>query len=195
VRRETNLSSVQITLIVGVIVLFLIAALVLRFVFPVPSEFPIWFSWLGAILLGVPCAFVAYTFLRNQELGGFQGKELWLRVGVVGALFAITWLAMPVAKIAFNDQWGVATWIVSISAMILAGGAASMLGLDFDYLTGVMHYGFYLACALFARTLAGIGVLPGWYDEVAPEQSEIAPVLSMWFQHAAEMMGCLELGL
>ena len=48
-----------------------------------------------------------------------------------------------------------------MAAMIGIGGAVAMSVLDFDYLTGVLHYGMYLGCTLLLRWIAGVGVFPG----------------------------------
>ncbi|MEZ6096628.1 MAG: hypothetical protein R3C03_20765 [Pirellulaceae bacterium] len=179
-RADTNLSPVQITLIVGTILMFLIGALVWRItgVGQDSATFSEIVAGVFVFLLAAPCSVVAYSFLRNQELGAFLGMELWARVGIAMLAFGITWSFMWIAKYAFNDQWTPLTLAVGASAMLLLGGAAAMVIFDFDYLTGLLHYGLYFGCCALTRWIAGCGVLPGWTElnsNPAPTETEIDP--------------------
>jgi hypothetical protein len=161
-RRETELSGVQITLIVGIIVLFLVSALAFRFMVPgvKPDQGEI-FAWVMVTLLAVPCAFAGYTFLRDQERGSFLGRELWIRVAIAAAVYVLLWGSMWLSYYAFNNEWGSTTWFAAATFMLLAGGGVAMAAFDFEYLTGLLHYGMYFSCCLIARSAAGIGLFPG----------------------------------
>src|SRR5262249_47384049 len=74
-RTEVRLTTPQIALIVGSVLVVLIAAVVMRFQFHgknVPNLVPI----LGAVLLGPVLAFATYTFLRDDKLEPFRGTEV-----------------------------------------------------------------------------------------------------------------------
>ena len=159
-RKETNLSTVQWTLIIGSIVGFLAVALILRFSIEDVSQFPLWLIVVSAVVIGPPLIFVAYTFLRNQELDPYRGKQLRSRVAICALIYPITWLAMPLACFAFNDSYETGSYITAAIAMIGIGGFTSMFCFEFDFLMGAVHYGLYLGVCLFGRFLSGVGLLP-----------------------------------
>ena len=161
-RKEAKLTSVHITLIVSLLVLFLICALVFRFMFADPFNFPSWILWISSIVIAPPICFAGYFMLRDPELGGYVGKELWVRILICSAIYALLWLAMPLGKYAFSDNYESGSWIMALIIMAAGGGAAGMLSFDLDYIMGTVHYGLYLVFCLLGRLIAGIGVLPGW---------------------------------
>lgn len=185
-RQETNLSSVQLTLIATSIIGFFVGALVLRIMVPDKSSFPLPILWLAAFLIAPPIVFGAYTFLRDQDLGSFVGKELWVRVLVCSAIYAALWFLMPIAKYAF-DGYEMGSWGSAIGGMIAIGAAASMLTLDLDYFMGIVHFGMYLGICLLGRLIVGIGTLPGM-SETAPPNPELgARLLDVGNQIANQM--------
>ena len=156
-RKETKLSSVNLVLIFGSIILFFLLALMLRFVGLEESQRDI-LLYVGAVLVAVPIAYAGYTFLRNQDAGSFLGKELWMRVLVCGLIYAALWLFMPLFGYMFpGDDLGS---IFALAGMIAVGAAAGMYSFDLDYLTGLLHYGLYLGACLLGRLLVGIDVIP-----------------------------------
>ncbi|MEM7457621.1 MAG: hypothetical protein AAF456_25045 [Planctomycetota bacterium] len=162
-REDTKLSTVQIVLIVVIIVGFFLSALLTRMMIE-ENEFPDWLVWLAAFAIAPPVVYGSYTFLRDQELGSFIGRDLWLRVLGCSAAYALLWFAMPLAKIAFLT-YGLGAWITAIIIMIAAGAAVAMLIVDLDYLMGLVHFGLYLGVCLLMRLIAGIGVLPGMLQQ------------------------------
>src|SRR5262245_50926663 len=74
-RTEVKLQTPQIVAIVGSILLVLILAFVLRMQFP-GGKVPQLVTILGSILLGPALAFAGYTFLRDDELEPYRGKEV-----------------------------------------------------------------------------------------------------------------------
>jgi DNA-directed RNA polymerase subunit RPC12/RpoP len=135
-RKETRLSGVQITMIVVSIIGFVAASVIMRLMTSDQSEFPLWLMGLAALLIAPPLVFVAYTFLRDQELDPFRGNELWGRVFICSAVYALTWIAMPLAYFAFNDSYEVGSYVVAGVAMLSIGGVTGMFCFDFDYLIG-----------------------------------------------------------
>lgn len=160
-RQETELTPVQIALIVASIIGCLAAALLLRFVIAGDaSQFPFWLLLLAAIGAVPPLAYVGYHLLRDQELGTFETSNLRLRVLLCTPIYAALWLAFPLAYIAFDDSYGLGSWLTAITAMLGLGGLAGMYLFDLDYLFGLIHYGLYLLTCLSGRWLAGLGFLP-----------------------------------
>ena len=159
-RKETTISRVQLTLIAVSIIGFLAIAFVMRILIPDKAEFPMWLLGLSAFLIAPPLVYVAYAFLREQELDSFMGNELWARVLICSAVYALTWIAMPLAAFAFNDSYEVGSYVIAGVAMLGIGGVTGMLCLDLDYFLGSVHYGLYLGICLLGRWLAGVGFLP-----------------------------------
>ncbi|MBX3418962.1 MAG: hypothetical protein KF851_15265 [Pirellulaceae bacterium] len=191
-RQETNLSQVQITLIIGVILLFFVGALAFRFTTPSPTPYVAEaFGWALVILLAIPCAFAGYSFLRDQERGSFLGRELWIRVSVTGTLYALTWLSMWIAYYMSDNKWGAAAWGIGATAMILLGGGIGLAALDFEYLNGVLHYGLYFGCCLLARFIAGIGLFPGTRESELINESTVVSMagLAPYFELALSCLG------
>lgn len=160
-REETSLSSVQIALIVLSVVGFLMAALILRLVLADDiSKFPLWLLVVAAIVMAPPLAFVGYHLLRDQELGAFGVRELRKRVLICTPIYALLWLALPIAYFAFSESYGLGSWLTAVIAMLGLGGLAGMFLFDLDYILGLVHYGMYLLVCLIGRWIAGIGFLP-----------------------------------
>ena len=164
-RKEVSLTSIHITLIASLLVLFLICAVIFNFAFPEKPDFPLWILWISALVIAPPICFAGYFLLRDQELDGYVGKQLWQRVLACSAIYALLWFAMPIGKYAFSDNYETGSWIVALIIMGGAGAAAGMLSFDVDYLMGLVHYGLYLTMCIVGRMLAGIGVLPGWFEQ------------------------------
>jgi len=159
-RKDTILSPIQLTIIIASIVGFLVAAFVLRSMLPEAKDFPLWLMGISALLIAPPLVYVAYAFLRDQDLDPFKGSELWARVGICSAVYAITWIAMPIAYYAFNNHYEVGSYVIAGAAMLVAGGVTGMFCFDLDYFMGSVHYGLYMGICLLGRSLAGVGLLP-----------------------------------
>ncbi len=126
--------------------------------------------------MAIPVVFAGYTFLRDQELGTFFGKELWGRVLGVSAVYAVLWLLIPLMNYGFVDM-GKTGAFVAIGIMLGAGAGASMLAFEFDYLVGLLHCGMYLACSLICRFMAGLETIPAPVPPARPSVDNNAQVL------------------
>ena len=170
-RNETNLSGVQIALISCGILAFFIGAFLIRISSLDESQLYVLLI-VGAIAISIPISFAAYTFLRDQERGAFVGKDLWLRISICGAVYALLWLAVPLLDFAFpGNQMGS---MVALGAMIGIGGAAGMLVLDLDYMVGILHYGMYLVCCLIGRVIVELEIFPGLtVNQADPETTRL----------------------
>lgn len=176
-RNETRLSGVQITLIAAAIVLFLVATFIIGVVFEDKENFPLYLLVIGAAVYALPVAYVAYTFLRNQETVGFLGQDLWTRLGICSAVYAALWILMPIMSYAFPGTNNSIGTIVGIVGMIAGGGMIGMYTLDFDYIFGVVHYGMYLCVCLLARLISGLEVLPGGFGSAQDVPSTVISML------------------
>jgi hypothetical protein len=195
-RKDTKLTRVQITIIACCIIGYLLCALVMNLMTADKSQFSMPILWLAAVLIAPPICYAAYTFLRDQELGSFLGKELWVRILICGLIYAFLWLAMPLGKFAFSDSYEMGSWVLALVLMLSIGAAAGMLSLDFSYLSGLLHYGMYLGLCIIGRLIAGIGALPGSVGAPVEEklkQNEIDPLegLMQISNFSSELVACL----
>ncbi len=172
-RSETKLTSTQIAIIACTIIGFLLAAMMMRMMVEDKTEFPAWILRAGSILIAFPVVYGAYTFLRDQELGGFLGRDLWIRIPACSTVYALLWFAFWIANLAFPGNVTL-TCGTGVGAMIAIGAAAAMLLLDLDYLMGIVHFGLYLGVCVLARVILGIGALPGMLNS-APATPEVDP--------------------
>ena len=164
-RTDSSLSQLQIGLIVAALVVFVATAFFIRLTYEDKVNFPLWMMAVSALVIAPPIALGAYNILKDVDLESFKGKSLWMRVAICGGIYALLWMAMPLSKYAFGDEYGTGTWILAAVGMLGGGAAVGMLSLDFDYLTGLLHYGLYLGFCLLGRFIAGIGVLPGMLEQ------------------------------
>jgi hypothetical protein len=75
-RRDTTLSSVQITLIAVAIIGFLLVALLLRLMSDGdPSQVPSWIVYVAAIVVAPPCAMSPTHFLETKTWERFSGAN------------------------------------------------------------------------------------------------------------------------
>ena len=188
-RKETILSRVQLALIAVSIIAFLALSVVMRTMIPEKSDFPFWLLGLSALLIAPPLVYVAYSFMRDQELAPFVGKELWGRVLICSAIYALTWAAMPIAWYAFDSHYEIGSYIIAGVAMLSIGGVTGMFCFDLDFLLGSVHYGLYMGICLTGRWLAGVGALP-----VDEPKMNFAPraVSDLGFDQWADcLLGCL----
>ena len=160
-RKETVLSSVQIAMLIAGIIGFLALAFGLRFM-ELKDDAQLWWVLLGlgALLLAVPLSFVTYHIIRDNDLEPFSGFDLWRRIAICSAVFAITWISLPAARYAFDGHYFIGSWGLASVVMFAAGAVASMGSFEFDWLYGVVHYGLYFAVAIVGRVLAGLPALP-----------------------------------
>ncbi len=164
-RQENKFSMIQLVAMIGSVVAFLIGALCVQLYVEDKSQLSMFLMVVPMAVLAPLVAYGAYNILKDQELDPFVGQELWLRVLICGAIYALLWGGMPLAKYAFGDRYDTGSWILALGGMLAAGGATGMLSFDFDYTMGLMHYGLFLGLCLLARVLAGIGVFPGMLEQ------------------------------
>lgn len=114
----------------------------------------------GAIALAIPLVAAGYWFLQSDELQGYQGKELWTRAAICGGVFAMSWLIYVFVPplIGSHDRLSEITpveMIITISAMIALGTAASVLAMELELAQGVMLFMLYFVITFVLAWLSG----------------------------------------
>ncbi len=132
--QDTKVTRKGLVIGIGSVAVALIGAIVARFT----GGLPMFGVVAVAILLAPPLAWAAYTVLREQELEPFIGQELLVRVLISSvtlvALWFLYWWLPPYLLDA--DSISKMSWVVSgiaLTLLLLAGGFASMLVFEFDY--------------------------------------------------------------
>ena len=156
-RKEVTLSPVVIGATVGAIaVVFGLAFLVGRLAVATGSA--IGLLGFGAVLIGPPLAYAGYGFLRNDELGAFSGRELWLRVFACGWGYAALWgvYAVVVQQVLGGKSPEMYQLAFIIPLFLAVGGGISLAALELDFTNGCLHYAFYLLVAVLLRLTMGL---------------------------------------
>lgn len=163
-RTETKFQPLVFSGVIGLVLVTLLVALVLRGIEGQPD---LWVSALGAILLGPPLAWAGYLFLRDPELEGYEGVELVIRATVCGLVYALLWgLYLFVG----GQLWGadafakgLEIWqmVALVIPLLALGTGAAYVAFDLEPGSGFFHCAMYLAVTVVLRLVAGMSVLPG----------------------------------
>jgi hypothetical protein len=147
IRRKEFVVGWKTWTLVGVSVTAAIAtALYLRFSGQPPAS--LWL-YLGALLIAPPVAMFGYTFLRDDELEGYSGREYLIRVAICSVLFAATWLIYFGLSRYFGSKLLAETPVLQMAGfmigMIAVGAAVSLASLELEVSQSVIHYlGYFL---------------------------------------------------
>jgi len=82
-------------------------------------QMPMWMMVIPMAIVAPLVAYGAYNILKDQEIESFVGQELWLRVLICGAIYALLWAGMPLAKYAFGDRYDTGSWILASLRTVL----------------------------------------------------------------------------
>ena len=111
---------------------------------------------LGLLAISYPLAFAAYTFLRDDELEGYKGKELCVRTAICAAIYVILWGIFAYVKSTMPQielwQWGVLA-----PPFLAMGGGTAWLAFDIEPTEGFLHYSFYLLVTIVLGWVGGLG--------------------------------------
>lgn len=123
-------------------------------------------SWLilslGALILAPPLAWAGYTFLRDEELEPYRGRELLIRVNSCALVYAVIWGLLAVfTNYVFGGRLDLFAQAIAVAAMVGLGAFAAFASLDLDYGVGAMHYGLYLLVTVLLRLVMNLhAILP-----------------------------------
>ncbi len=115
---------------------------------------------LGAIALAPPIVMLAYTFLRDDELEGYTGREYLVRTAICSLVFAVTWfLYCAIALYLDNKSLAevpVVQMAILMAGMIAIGTVASLATLELEAGQAAMHYLTYFAATFFLCLIMGV---------------------------------------
>jgi hypothetical protein len=149
---------------------------------------------LGLLVISPVLVLAAYTFLYDDELEPYRGKELYLRAAACSAAYIVLWGIFAYVKDAVtpNEPQTMTTatttdntttfsmtteekttttlppWSLFLAApFLVVGGIAAWASLDLEPTNGFFHYTFYLLVTIILRWAAGLG----WVWQVVPPSS------------------------
>ncbi|QEG34995.1 hypothetical protein [Bythopirellula goksoeyrii] len=168
-RKETKFSTNIFVMVAGLILLSVaIAWLIGR------SELdPGVLNWIlagGAILLGPPLAYAGYSFLRDDELGIYQGTDVVIRSIACGLVYALLWgVYVYVGWNVFGDdafKEGLEMLHLSILCGLVMGIGtfAAYVSFDLEPISAFFHYALYFLVTILLRFVMSLPFLPGMKD-------------------------------
>jgi cation transport ATPase len=154
-RKETKVSPLLTGVILLAIVAVLVGAWMLR---SSDGKQPLLLLALGAIALAPPLAWAGYSFLRDDELEPYSGKELSLRILVCSAVYAALWglVALVTGYVLGGDKVEVLHMVFIAPVMIGIGTFAAYLSLDLEAGTAAIHCSLYLLVTVTLRLILGL---------------------------------------
>ncbi len=164
-RQDTKFKPLVFSAVAGIVLLTILGALVLRGSFSDSTNMIAKIA--GAIALGPPIAWAGYTFLRDDELEGYQGTPLIIRSLICGLVYALLWgvywfiarqLYGPEAFAKGLEIWQMATLLVPVLGV---GTLTAYASFDLEPGSGFFHCGMYFAVTVLLRLVAGMHALPG----------------------------------
>ena len=164
-RKEAKFSVNIFVAVAGLVVLSVAIAWLLGRNDLGESQF--WVLAGGSILLGPPLAYAGYTFLRDDEMGYYQGTSVLLRSLACGLVYALLWgVYLFVGSQVFGDSaFAEGLEMVQIAGLaipiMVVGAGAAFVCFDLEMITGFFHYALYLVMTVGLRFVMGLPLLPG----------------------------------
>ena len=163
-RQDTKFQPLVFAVVIGVVLVLLLAALVLR-----GTEAKN--NWLilgaAAVLLGPVVAWAGYSFLRDDELEGYTGMTLWLRSLGAGLVYALLWgIFIFLGGLWFGDDAfakGLEIWqmIMLFVPIMAVGTMTAYVAFDLDPGSGFFSWAMYFAVTVLLRLVIGLSAIPG----------------------------------
>jgi hypothetical protein len=162
-RQDTKFQPLVFAVVIGVVLVMLLVAVVLRG----QAEKPTWLLALAAVVLGPVVAWASYTFLRDDELEGYTGTNLWLRALGAGLVYALTWgIFVFLGGLWFGDDAiakGLEIWqmLVLFVPVVAVGTMAAYVAFDLDPGSGFFSWAMFFGVTVLLRLVIGLSAIPG----------------------------------
>jgi cation transport ATPase len=166
-RQETKVTRKGIAIVVGLVAVAIIVAVAVRLSGIVVeaenfrSAAVLGISFLGIVLLAPPLVFAGYSFVRDQELEPYRGKELWVRIAIMTGVLAASWLVyafLPAYLFEFDYAYNAPYWLfgVTMIAMFGIGTFAAVATFELESVNGFALSALYYLSVLGLALIAGI---------------------------------------
>jgi hypothetical protein len=158
-RIDFRLSAKEIAIASSVAIAAIAIALAGRFMF---TEMPWWFLALGTIAAAWPLVWVGYTFLHDDELGGYAGRELLSRVAICSAIFVLTWgiywfVSYYLGSKNLAEVDGI-QFTVLIVIMFAIGTVASLATFELEVGQSILHYSLFFGVTFALAMIGGLQI-------------------------------------
>ena len=116
----------------------------------------VWLRGIGLLLASPLLVIGGYAFLHDDEMEPYRGKPLYIRSGILAAVFAALWGVYSFVADAgvIGELW---TWFLVAPPFLLVGALAALACLDLDFGNGFFLYCFYLIATMILGWAAGLG--------------------------------------
>jgi len=164
-RKEAKFNATVFTAVAGLVMLSVAVAWLMGRSELGDSE--IWVLAGGAILIGPLIAYAGYSFLRDAELGAFEGSDLLIRSLSCGLVYAFLWgvYVYVGTQIFRTEDWEAGLGMLQILGlcvpMLGMGALAAFVSFDLDPTTAFFHYTLYFLVTMGLRYVMGLPFLPG----------------------------------
>jgi hypothetical protein len=111
----------------------------------------------GLLLISPILAVSAYTFLRDDELAPYRGRELYIRAGVCSLVYLILWATFGYVMNNISHPVELWEWLVIAPPAVGIGTAAAWLSFDIEPGNGFCHYSFYLLVTILLGWVGRLG--------------------------------------
>jgi hypothetical protein len=156
-RVEFDPSTWQIVLACAIAACCLVGAIFLRATAQAP---PTWILVGAAIALAYPLTSIGYTFFKDDELGGYIGKERWIRLGTCAVVFAGTWGVYTLLAYYFGNRTLAdiepIQMAIFLAIMFGLGVAVSVGACELEIGQSFLHYSIYFVVTLVLAVIAGV---------------------------------------
>ncbi|PQO42389.1 hypothetical protein [Blastopirellula marina] len=119
-----------------------------------------WILALGSYLVALPICWSGYWFLRDDEFEPYQGQELWARVAICAAAYALIWgiYAFLVGYWELSNDLGenLPYFVITAAVFVVMGSFAAAGSFDIQPLSGFLHFSFYILITLLLRMTMGL---------------------------------------
>jgi hypothetical protein len=165
-RKETKFNTNIFLIVAGGALLAIIVSWLVGRQFATEGV-PSWFLAMGAVLLGPPLAYAAYSFLCDDELGVYAGTDVVIRSLACGLVYALMWgVYVYVGWNVFGDdafKAGLEMVQIGILIAIVAGIGtfAAFVSFDLEPITAFFHFALYFLITVGLRFVMGLPFLPG----------------------------------
>jgi hypothetical protein len=112
---------------------------------------------IGLLVISPLLVVGGYSFLYDDESEPYVGRRLYLRSGILAAVFVALWGAYSYRVAPGMGGVEVWMWFIVGAAFMILGGLASLACLDLDFGGGFFLYCFYLIVTMLLGWAAGIG--------------------------------------
>ena len=166
IKRKEAKFSVSITAVIGGVVVLSVAIAWLLGQNDLGDSL-IYVLSAGAVLLGPPLAYAGYTFLRDDEMGYYEGVPVLLRSLVCGLVYALLWgvFIFIGSNVFGDDAFDAGLNMVQLAGLtvpiMLAGAGTAFVCFDLDMMTGFFNYALYFVVTVGLRWVMGLTLLPG----------------------------------